>query len=133
MKYTSKYRFKKKITWLAEAMRAGRKKPPLGLQAEGGPQGSGEGRSDPRPTPTPRRTVKAEPVPEGSVSRVVVVEVVPVGAGGRGGGGTNLLPLLARGGGGRGRATLIKKIEKISKRTKQFSFSFLSISIKTKK
>lgn len=95
-------------------MRAGRKKPPLGLQAEGGPQGSREGRSDPRPTPTPRRTMKAEPVPKGSVSRVVVVvvEVVPVGAGGRGGGGTNLLPLLARGGGRRGRATLSQKIEK---------------------
>ena len=96
-------------TWLAEAMRAGRKKPPLGLQA--GPQGSREGRSDPRPTPTPRRTMKAEPVPKGSVSRVVVVvvEVVPVGTGGRGGGGTNLLPLLARGGGGWERATLITK------------------------
>lgn len=112
MKYTSKYTLKKKLTWLAEAMRAGRKKPPLGLQAEGGPQGSREGRSDPRPTPTPRRTMKAEPVPKGSVSRVVVVvvvEVVPVGTGGRGVGGTNLLPLLARGGGGRERATLITK------------------------
>ena len=112
MKYTSKYTFKKKkLTWLAEAMQAGRKKPPLGLQAEGGPQGSREGRSDPRPTPTPRRTMKAEPVPKGSVSRVVVVvvEVVPVGTGGRGVGGTNLLPLLARGGGGRERVILITK------------------------
>ena len=62
-------------------------------RGRGGPQGSGEGRSDPRPTPTPRRTVKADPVPGGSISRaVVVVKVVPVGAGGRGGGGTNLLP-----------------------------------------